>query len=148
MTDIGMRVCAPVAALALLAACSGAGEATNAEANAAANAMAEDANAAAPAANEAAPVTQAAAPSGTFSADYMVGKWSAIDEDCSATIEFKKDGTVETPIGTAKYTVAGDKLSFDYGDGSKPTVSTIKVLSPERIEILRSSGGKETEKRC
>jgi len=144
-----MNLCAPVAALVLLAACGAKSEASNAAGNAAANDVVETANAAAPMANVAVPASAPAATGGTtFSAEYMVGKWSAIDEDCSATIEFKKDGTVDTPIGTAKYKVEGDRLSFDYGDGSKATVSTIKVLSPERIEILRASGGKETEKRC
>jgi hypothetical protein len=144
-----MSLCAPVAALVLLAACGAKSEASNAAGNATANDAAATAYAAAPMANEATPAaTPAAAGSTTLSADYMVGKWSAMGEDCSATIEFKKDGTVDTPIGTAKYTVAGDRLSFDYGDGSKPTVSTIKVLSPERIEIVRASGGQETEKRC
>jgi hypothetical protein len=83
-----------------------------------------------------------------FSADYMVGKWSALNEDCSGTLEFRKDGTVTTPIGTAKWTIAADKLSIDYSDGSAPTVSTVKVLSPDRIELTHASGTKETEKRC
>ncbi len=115
-------------------------------ANSAANATA---NAAAPA-NDAAPTNQAAAagPAGALTADYMVGKWSAMDEDCSATIEFRKDGTVQTPVGPGKWALAGDKLSFDYGDSSKMEPSTIKVLGPDRIEITRASGGKETQKRC
>jgi len=95
-------------------------------------------NVAAPAATEAA----------GFSTDFMVGKWSAIGEDCSATLEFRKDGTVTTPIGVAKWTVTGDKLSIAYEDGSAPTVSSIKVLDPARIEITHASGTKETEKRC
>ena len=97
-----------------------------------------------PAANE---ITSTPVAAG-LTADYMVGKWSAVDEDCSATLEFRKDGTTETPIGEAKWTVAGDKLSIDYHDGSQPTVSTIKVLDPNRIEITHASGTKETEKRC
>jgi len=132
----------------LLAAC---GAKSEADANAA-DANAPDANAAveAPAADAiAADATPAAAPAdGSLSAAYMVGKWSAMDEDCSSTLEFKDGGVVTTPIGDAKYSVTGDKLSIDYGDGSEPTTSTIKVLSPDRIEITRSSGGKETEKRC
>lgn len=86
--------------------------------------------------------------SGSFTAEYMAGKWSAIDEDCSETLEFRKDGTVTTPIGTAKWTIAGDSLSIDYGDGSKPTVSKVRVLGPDRIELTHASGTKETERRC
>ena len=129
-------------AATLLVACGKQQVAGNDSANAATSAPATTQTS-----NGAAPMTPAAAP-GTFSADYMVGKWSAMDEDCTHTIEFMKDGTVTTPIGTAKWTIAGDKLSFDYGDGSKPTTSAIKVLSPDRIEITRESGGTETEKRC
>jgi hypothetical protein len=129
----------------LLGACSGktaADDNATATANAALEAPSADANTAAPA-------TPAAAPSdGSFSAAYMVGKWSAMGEDCSDTLVFKSDGTVTTPIGEAKYSVAGDKLTFDYGDGSKPTVSMVKALDPNRIEITHDSGTKETEKRC
>jgi hypothetical protein len=131
------------AALLTLAACSSgktnpANEATNAPAN----------EAAAVPANEAAAATPAAAP-GAVTADYMVGKWSAMGEDCKDVLEFKKDGTVTTPIGPAKWTLVGDKLSIDFGDASSnPTASTIKPLGPDRIEITKASGGKETEKRC
>jgi hypothetical protein len=101
------------------------------------------------AANEAAPATPAAAAvGGAPTADYMVGKWSAVDEDCSDTLEFRKDGTLTTPIGDAKWTLVGDKLTMDYGDGSKQPASSLKVLSQEQIEITRGSGGKETSKRC
>lgn len=130
-----------ISATTLLVACGAKGDAdaNAADANAAVEAPAIEANAATP----------AAAPSdGSFSAAYMVGRWSAMDEDCSSTLEFKDGGVVTTPIGDAKYSVTGDKLSIDYGDGSEPTTSSIKVLSPDRIEITRSSGGKETEKRC
>jgi hypothetical protein len=103
----------------------------------------------------AAPVNQATAPApaaptaaGAVTADYMIGKWSAMDEDCSDVLEFRKDGTAVTPIGEAKWTLAGDKLAIDFGDGSKPAPSTIKPLGPNRIEITTSSGRKETEKRC
>jgi len=92
---------------------------------------------------QAAPVTP-----GAITAGYMVGKWSAIGEDCSATIEFRKVGTVATPIGEGKWTLTGDKLAIDYGDGSTPTTSTIKSIGPDRIEITHASGTKETEKRC
>jgi hypothetical protein len=130
------------AALLTLAACSSAK--TNA-ANEATNAAPAN-EAAAPAAS-AAPAAPAAP--GAVTADYMVGKWSAMGEDCKDTIEFRKDGTVSTPIGDAKWTLAGDKLSIDYGEqGSNPTASSIKPLGPDRIEITKASGGKETEKRC
>jgi hypothetical protein len=133
------------AAAALLACGKQAAVANNSE-NSAAAEPAANAAANAAAANTAAPAAPPAA--GALTADYMVGKWSAIGEDCKATIDFKKDGTVTTPIGHAKWTVTGDKLSINYGDGSEPTASSIKVLDPNRIEITHSSGTKETEKRC
>ena len=82
-----------------------------------------------------------------LSVDYMVGKWSAFGEDCAHTIEFKKDGTVTTPVGIGKWKVGEGKLTFDYGDG-KPTVSQVEVQGPDRIAWTSMSGGKETEKRC
>ena len=95
--------------------------------------------------------TTAVAPAsanGTVTADYMVGKWSAMEEDCSDTLDFRKDGSVGTPIGGAKWALDGDKLSIDFGDGSEVTASTIKPLGPDRIEITKASGNKETQKRC
>lgn len=132
------------AVLALALAACGSKPAANDSANAAANDSAVAAPAAPPATNAAAP----AAASGTLSKDYMVGKWSALGEDCKDTLEFKADGTVATPIGPGKWTLDGDQLTFDYGDGSKQPASTIKVVSPDRIEISRGSGGKETSRRC
>ena len=127
---------------ALLAACNKPAEA--------------DSNAAiaAPAANVAAPAVPAATPAaapaaaGAVTAEYMVGKWSAMGEDCADTLEFRKDGSVATPIGDAKWTLTGDQLAVDFGDGSKQKPSTIKTLGPDRIEITKESGGKETQKRC
>ena len=133
------------AAILALAACGGGSEAntTNAAANAATgNDVVATANQAA------APAPAAPATAGAVTAGYMVGKWSAIGEDCSATIEFRKVGTVATPIGEGKWTLTDDKLAIDYGDGSTPTTSTIKPLGPDRIEITHASGTKETEKRC
>ena len=90
----------------------------------------------------------AASPTGALTADYMVGKWSAMDEDCSDILEFRKDGTVSTPIADAKWTLTGDQLAIDYGEGSTQKPTTIKPLGPDRIEITTSSGRKETQKRC
>jgi hypothetical protein len=132
------------AALLALAACSS--NKTNA-ANEATNAAPANEAAAAPANETAAAVTPATAP-GAVTADYMVGKWSAMGEDCSDTIEFRKDGTAVTPIGPGKWTLTGDQLGMDFGDGSTQKPSTIKPLGPDRIEITTSSGRKETEKRC
>jgi hypothetical protein len=135
-------------AMLTLVACGDATKSAKAAADPAAT------NGAAPAAAPVAPAppsapTQAAvATPATFDAAYMVGKWSAIGENCSGTLEFRKNGTVTTPIGEAKWTVTGDKLAIDYGDGSSSVTSSIKPLGPDRIEITHSSGTKETEKRC
>jgi hypothetical protein len=138
------------AAILALAACHG-NEAAKADVtNAPAvtdNAVAAN-EAAAPTPQATAPAAAAPATPAALSADYMVGKWSAMNEDCAATLVFTKDGKVTTPIGQAKWAVAGDKLTIDYSDGSTPTSSTIKPVSQDRIEITTSSGRKETEKRC
>ena len=144
MTSHAKRHSALTAALLILAAC-GSGK-TNAT-NEATNAVPAK-EVAAPANQAAAPAPAAPAAAGALTPDYMVGKWSAMGEDCSSTIEFRKDGTVATPIGDGKWILAGNKLTFDYGDGSKQPASTIKMLSADRIQITRGSGGTETEKRC
>ncbi len=131
-----------VAAAALLASCGGD---TGAQANNEAAAAVNDA-APAPLAENAAVPTAAAASSAE--AQYMLGKWSAIAEDCADTLEFHNDGNVTTPIGDANWTMSGDKLTIDHGDGSKPTTTTIKQLSADRIEVTSASGRKETQKRC
>ena len=136
----------PMLASAILALAACGGSETN-TANTTANAATE--NAAAAAANPAAAPAQAApAAAGAVTVDYMVGKWSAMDEDCSDTLEFRKDGTMTTPIGVAKWSLSGDKLAIVYGVGSKQPASTIKPLGPDRIEITTESGRKQTEKRC
>jgi hypothetical protein len=131
-----------VAAAALLAACGGDNAA---QANNEAGTAVNDAAPAPLAENAAVP---AAAATGGAEAQYMLGKWSAIDEDCADTLEFRNDGKVTTPVGDANWTMAGDKLTIDHGDGSKPTTTTIKQLSADRIEITSASGRKETQKRC
>jgi hypothetical protein len=85
---------------------------------------------------------------GTATADFLVGKWSAIGEDCSATVEFRKDGTAVTPAGEAKWTLTGDKLQFDYADGSKHPPSVVKPLGKDRLQTTTESGKTDTEKRC
>ena len=135
-----------ILAAAMLTACGGGAESAN---NAAAEVAANEAAPEAAAANEAAPVAPATAEvGGAPTADYMVGKWSAIEEDCADTLEFRKDGTLTTPIGEAKWTLVGDKMTMDYGDGSKQPASTLKVLSQDKIEITTGSGRKEISKRC
>jgi hypothetical protein len=137
-----MRSGTVVAAAVLLAACGGGdGAAANNEAAAAVN----DAAPAPLAENAAVP---AAATTGGAETQYMLGKWSAMGEDCADTLEFRDDGKVTTPIGDAKWSMAGDKLTIDYGDGSKPTTSTIKQLGADRIEVTTASGRSETQKRC
>ena len=95
-----------------------------------------------------APMSAAAVAPGAVNADFLVGKWSAFGEDCKNTIEFRRDGTAVTPIGEAKWSLSGDKLQFDYGDGSKQPPSTVKPLGNDRIEFTKESGTKETQKRC
>jgi hypothetical protein len=130
------------AALLTLAACgSGETKAANEVVN-----TAPAKEAAVPANEAAAPAAAVPAQAGALSADYMVGKWSAMGEDCSSTIEFRKDGTVETPIGPGKWTLAGDKLGFDYGrveaagvDGQGP-----KPRPDRNQHLFRSQGDRKT----
>jgi hypothetical protein len=135
-----------VAAAALLAACGSdkPAPASNDAVELAASAGAPGTGAETVAATPAA----AAAVGGAPTVDYLVGKWSALPEDCSEVLDFRKDGTVLTPIGEAKWSLLGDQLTFDYGDGSSQKPLWIKVLSDERIEITRASGGKDIGKRC
>jgi hypothetical protein len=134
-------------AAAALLACGKQDATANASGNAAAvEPAASNTAQAAPVSGNAATATPAAA--GALSADYMVGKWSAMGEDCSDTIEFRKDGTAVTPMGPGKWTLTGDQLGMDFGDGSKQKPSTIKPIGPDRIEITTASGRKETERRC
>ena len=141
------HVIVAIAAISTLAACgSPSADVHNAEEAALANqANSEEA---APVINTAAPAPAVAAAGGAVTADYMVGKWSAMGEDCKDTLEFRKDGTVATPFGNAKWALNGDKLALDFGEGSKVDPSTIKALGPNRIEITKVSGEKETQKRC
>ena len=142
------RTIAPaLAATILVAMISGCGR--DAEANNAAAADATVNEAPAAAAPDEAPVVPASVEAGGApTAAYMTGKWSALDENCADTLEFRNDGKVTTPIGDANWSLAGDKLTIDYGEGSKPTTTTIKVLSQERIEVTTASGRSETQKRC
>ena len=126
-------------AAALLASCGGG---DGAQANNEAAAAVNDAAPAPLAENSAVPAASSA------EAQYMLGKWSAIAEDCADTLEFRNDGKVTTPIGDANWTMSGDKLTIDHGDGSQPTTTTIKQLSADRIEVTSASGRKETQKRC
>ena len=144
MNGLISRTLATAMLAATLAACG----AESGEAN---NAAADE-----PAVNEPAPTPEAEnlivpaanAAAGDLSAQYMLGKWSALGEDCADTLEFRNDGKVTTPIGDAKWTLTGDKLTIDYGEGSKPTTSTIKPLGADRIEVTTASGRAETQKRC
>lgn len=139
------RLSLAIAVSAVLAGCSEAEPAANTAANTANVAVA--AEAAAPVVNTAAPAAVSAG--GAVTADYMVGKWSAMSEDCADTIEFRKDGTAATPFGEGKWSLVGDKLAMDFGEGSsKVDPSSVKPLGQDRIEITDASGGKETQKRC
>ena len=106
--------------------------------------------------NAADPVVETATPTATptaaggdaLSTEFMTGKWSAMAEDCADTVEFRKDGTMVTPIGNAKWALDGAKLNVDFGDGAKQDPSSIKVLSHDRIEVTKAGGKTETQKRC
>jgi hypothetical protein len=133
---------------AALLACGKEQAAANDSANAASAAPATTENAAAATATANVPNAAGSVAPGAVNADFLVGKWSAIGEDCKNTVELRKDGTAVTPIGEAKWTLTGDKLLFDYSDGSKQPPSTVRALGPDRIEFTRDSGSKDTEKRC
>ena len=137
-----------VGAAGALLSCGKEQAAANDSANAASAAPATTENASTAAAT--ANVANAVGSAGpvAVNADFLVGKWSAIAEDCKNTIEIRKDGTAVTPISEAKWTLTGDKLLFDYSDGSKQPPSTVRALGKDRIEFTRDSGSKDTEKRC
>ena len=140
-----MKYALPIAALLALGACSQKA-ATNeaAEANVTIEPAVEPAEV-----NASAAATPAAVPAGAApTADYMLGKWSATEGDCSSTLEFRKDGIVVTPIGDAKWTLAGNQLAVDFGDNAKPDPTTVTVLTPDTIETTMKSGRKEVQKRC
>ena len=145
MMTTTLRLSLGIAAATMLIGCS---KADTADANTANVAVA---NEAAPVVETAAPAAAPAAAAATgdaLSTDYMVGKWSAMAEDCKDTIEFRKDGSMVTPIGNAKWGLNGDKLMVDFGDGRKQEPSSIKVLTHERIEITKAGGKTENQKRC
>ena len=146
MTQIvPMKFALPIAAALALGACSQQAATNNeAEVNLAIEPAAEPAEVNAPAT-----ATPAAVPAGSApTVDYMVGKWSATEGDCSSTLEFRKDGTVVTPIGDAKWTLDGNQLAVNFGDNAKPDPTTVTVLTPDTIETTMKSGRKEVQKRC
>ena len=111
---------------------------------------ANDTEVAAPVAAPAAP--PAAAPAAPAAAglgpDFMVGKWSAMGS-CDDTLEFRKDGSVATPFGPGRWTLAGDQLSVEFdGDTGKQAPSTIARIDENTIRITQPSGKSETQKRC
>ena len=137
-----LRLVLGVACCALLAGCNKAEPAP-------ANDVAIVANAADPVVETATPTaTPTAAGGDALSTVFMTGKWSAMAEDCADTVEFRKDGTMVTPIGNAKWALDGAKLNVDFGDGAKQDPSSIKVLSHDRIEVTKAGGKTETQKRC
>ena len=97
-------------------------------------------------ANDASNVLAKAA--GSITPDFLIGKWSALGEDCRATVEIRKDGTAVTPMGEAKWTLTGDKLKFEYGDGSKQPPSTVRPVGKDRLLTITESGNEDMEKRC
>lgn len=134
------------AAAAILFACNKRAPAANGSANATANSASANHMAQTEAANAASKALAAAV--GTVTRDFLIGKWSAAGEDCTATVEFRKDGTAVTPIGKAKWTLTGDKLQFEYGDGSKQPPSTVRPVGKDRLQTITESGNEDMQKRC
>lgn len=105
------------------------------------------ANTATPVVNTATPAATPAAAAGALSADFMVGKWSAMGT-CGDTIEFRKDGSVATPIGPGKWSLTGDQLLITPDGADKQKPSTVARVDDKTISITSADGKAETQHRC
>ena len=132
---------AMAASLILLAACGGdAGNSANASANASAG------NEATPAANEAKPANAAApansaeaAPSGgdgTLSREYMVGRWTEMDDCAGGATEFRADGTFVFPWGdTGTWRLEGDRMMMS----TNTEALRVRVVDQNTVEVTSTS---------
>ena len=132
---------AAAASLLLLAACGG-------ETRDAAN---ESANAAAPAANVTAPADNAAAAAaeedaaaaaggavgdGTLSREYLVGRWTEMDDCAEGATEFRADGTFLFPWGdSGRWSLDGDRLTMS----SNTDTLRLRVVDRNTLEISSPS---------
>ena len=132
---------AAAASLLLLAACGG-------ETRDAAN---ESANAAAPAANVAAPADNAAAAAaeedaaaaagaadgdGTLNREYLVGRWTEMDDCAEGATEFRADGTFLFPWGdSGRWSLDGDRLTMS----SNTDTLRLRVVDRNTLEISSPS---------
>ena len=91
--------------------------------------------------------TPAAAASGELSADFLLGKWTAMG-DCKDVVEFRKDGVVMTPIGPGKWTLVGDQLTITPDGADKQTPTTISRVDDKTISTLRGTGKPDLQHRC
>jgi hypothetical protein len=132
---------AAAVSLLLLAACGG-------ETRDAAN---ESANAAAPAANVAAPADNAAAAAaeedaaaaagaadgdGTLSREYLVGRWTEMDDCAEGATEFRADGTFLFPWGdSGRWSLDRDRLTMS----SNTDTLRLRVVDRNTLEISSPS---------
>jgi hypothetical protein len=136
-----MRHVAAAIALLTLAACGGAvtNQATNAGT---ANLLAQAP--AAPPPDSAAPPPAASAGAGGVDAAFLVGRWSE-DGDCTASIEFRSDGSFTFPWGdTSRWTLAGDRLTMT-GNGGDLHVA---ADGHDRMNITYPNGSVHRSTRC
>jgi hypothetical protein len=131
-----------------LGACNSGG--TNTAANvASSNAAAAPSTAVADTAKPgSAPTAEASADAGSGGAAldraYMVGRWTD-DGDCSATTEFRADGTFLFPWGdTGQWTLDGDRLTLT----GNTSPFTIRVIDRDTLERTAAGGAPHRATRC
>jgi hypothetical protein len=130
-----LAIAAAAASVLVLAACSGeTGDAANESANAAAPAG----NAAAAAAEEdaAAAAADAAVGDGTLSREYLVGRWTEMDDCAEGATEFRADGTFLFPWGdSGRWSLDGDRLTMS----SNTDTLRLRVVDRNTLEISSPS---------
>ena len=133
-----LAIAAAAASVLVLAACGGetgdaANESTNAAPpadNAAAAAAEEDAAAAAEA--EPANAAGAAGGDGTLSREFLVGRWTEMDDCAEGATEFRADGTFLFPWGdSGRWTLDGDRLTMS----SNTDTLRLRVVDRNTLEI-------------
>jgi hypothetical protein len=137
-----LAIAAAAASVLVLAACSGeTGDAANESANAAApagNAAAAAAEEDAAAAADAAPANAAgvAVGDGTLSREYLVGRWTEMDDCAEGATEFRADGTFLFPWGdSGRWSLDGDRLTMS----SNTDTLRLRVVDRNTLEISSPS---------